>query len=91
MQRSSLLKRACLESLPHLDVVEALLIEQAELLHAPPHKLHCERSAIDWCVGVQGWNNLHGKHYATCKCRPTHLIVHVAYSKSLTEALTLCL
>lgn len=54
----SLLKGPCLEGGAHLEGVEALLIEQVELLQAPAHQLHGEASSIDGCVGVQGWNDL---------------------------------
>lgn len=55
----SLLKGPCLEGGAHLEGVEALLVEQVELLQAPAHQLHGEASGIDWGVGVQGWNDLH--------------------------------
>ena len=58
MHGPGLLKGPCLESLPHLDVVKAPLIKQAELLHAPPHQLHGEGAPIDWGAWIQCRNNL---------------------------------
>lgn len=51
-QHKSLLKRPCLEGVPDLESVEALLIEQVELLQASAHQLHGEGAPIDGGIGV---------------------------------------
>ena len=56
-----LLKGSCLELILHLEGVEALFIEQVELLQAPAHQLHGESAGIDGCVGIKCWYDLQGK------------------------------
>lgn len=60
----------------HLEGVEALLIEQVELLQAPAHQLHGEASGIDGGVGVQGWNDLH-KHISVSDMHQHSSLSHI--------------
>jgi len=45
----------------HLEGVEALLIEQVELLQASAHQLHGEGTSIDGSVGVKCWDDLQAR------------------------------
>lgn len=56
-----LLKGSCLELIAHLEGVEALLIEEVELLQASAHQLHGEGTSIDGSVGVQCWDDLQAR------------------------------
>jgi len=47
--------------IPHLEGVEALLIEQVELLQASAHQLHGEGTSIDGSVGVKRWDDLQAR------------------------------
>ncbi len=56
--KPGLLKGSCLELIPHLEGVKALLIEQIVFLQASAHQLHGESAGIDRCVGIKRWNHL---------------------------------
>ncbi len=42
--------------------MEALLVEQVELLQASAHQLHGEGTSIDGCVGVKCWDDLQARN-----------------------------